>query len=174
MSNATIQLLLTLLICMTTVATIIYLFHRADERRRQQELQNRFLSDIMPSRMQAYERMALYLERISPVNSVPREQMNVNTALELHTLLISSIRQEFEHNVAMQVYMTSASWRRILQAKDEVCKLLTEVAKTTDPKASSIELGRKILEEAGDKTTFYIRRAQEGLRSDLAGEFVRV
>lgn len=173
MSYATIQLLLTLLICLTTVVTIIYLFHRADERRRAQELQNRFLSDVMPSRIQAYERLALYLERISPANSVPREQLSVKTALELHTLLMGSIRQEFEHNVAMQIYVSPTAWERVLQAKNEVCKLLTEIAKTTDPKASSIELGRKILEEAGDKTSFYVNRALEGLRSDLAGEFVR-
>ncbi|MCF0191699.1 MAG: hypothetical protein HUJ96_10615 [Marinilabiliaceae bacterium] len=172
MTITTIQLIIALGICVGAVVLTVYLFHRAEERRRFDEYRLRFSADVMPTRLQAYERMSLYLQRISPEASVQREQMNVNTAMELHTLLMTSIRQEFEHNMAMQIYISSASWKRILRAKEEVVKLLTEEAKETNPKASSLELGRKILEDAPQRTTFYITRAIEGLRADLAGAFV--
>lgn len=154
------------------LVAVVGFFLLADRNRRQASFREKSMEAILPNRLQAYERLTLYVERIRPENMVLREQMQVNTSLELHTLLVNSIRQEFEHNIAMQIYISSASWSRILRAREEVQKTLANVAKETNPKASSLEFGRKVMERAKNECDFYVDRALEGLRRDINGLFV--
>lgn len=160
------------LFAFATIITIVILFINAEKQRQLAEYREKTIGSLMPSRMQAYERITLYLERINPMNMVIREQFNVNTSQELHTLMITSIRQEFDHNVAMQVYISDASWSRILRAREEIMNTINNCAKETNPKASSLELARKVLENAPNECSFYVDRALSGLRSDINGLFI--
>ena len=75
---------------------------------------------VTPIRLQAYERMALYLERISPDSLVLRcYQPGMSTHL-LQGVMTKTIRDEWEHNLSQQVYISSEAWNRIRQAKDEM------------------------------------------------------
>lgn len=168
--TSTAIILLGLFAFASIVATVA-LFIRAEQQRAFSQYREKTLETLLPSRMQAYERITLYLERINPMNMVVREQLNVNTSQELHTLMTTAIRQEFDHNIAMQIYISEASWSRLLRARDEVTKTINKCAKETNPKASSLELGRKILESAPNECTFYVNRALSGLRSDINGLF---
>jgi hypothetical protein len=168
--TSTAIILLGLFAFASIVATVA-LFIRAEQQRAFSQYREKTLGTLLPSRMQAYERITLYLERINPMNMVVREQLNVNTSQELHTLMTTAIRQEFDHNIAMQIYISEASWSRLLRARDEVTKTINKCAKETNPKASSLELGRKILESAPNECTFYVNRALSGLRSDINGLF---
>lgn len=166
------DLALPLLIFAAAMAAVVWLFISADKTRRKAEYREKTLSTLLPTRMQAYERMALYLERIWPEQMVAREQMKVQTSGELYAVMMNTVQQEFNHNVAMQIYISHASWARITRAREEVIKMLREIAKETDPKASSLEMGRKVLETAPNNTAFYLRRAIDGLRDDMNGEFI--
>lgn len=145
-------------------------FSSANDRKRREEYRNKALSEILPNQLQAYERFTLYLERISPEEMAVREQANVSSAKDLYLAMLNSVRQEFEHNVAMQIYITSASWKRIQKARQEVVKTLQESMKQVHPTASPLELSAEFIELAKNTCDFYVERAKEGLRKDVAGQ----
>lgn len=86
------------------------------------------LKVVTPIRLQAYERMALFLERISPNSLIMRcYQPGMNLQL-LQGVMTKNIRDEWEHNLSQQVYLSSESWNRIREAKEEMINLINSSA----------------------------------------------
>ena len=99
---------------------------------------------VTPIRLQAYERMALYLERISPDSLVLRcYQPGMDTRL-LQGVMTKTIRDEWEHNLSQQVYISSEAWRRIRQAKDEMMGVINSAAITIPEDADPTRLASAI------------------------------
>ena len=99
---------------------------------------------VTPIRLQAYERMALYLERISPESLVLRcYQPGMDTKL-LQGVMTKTIRDEWEHNLSQQVYISSEAWRRIRQAKDEMMGVINSAAITIPDDADPTRLASAI------------------------------
>ncbi|MBT4968423.1 MAG: hypothetical protein HOM80_05400, partial [Bacteroidetes bacterium] len=73
-------------------------------------------------RLQAYERLVLFLERMSPSAMVMRMNKNNLSAADFHLQLLSTVRSEFEHNLAQQLYISNESWQMLVNAKEEVIK----------------------------------------------------
>lgn len=98
----------------------------------------------MPLRLQAYERLALYLERITPNNLVSRiNQKDLNVG-GLHYLMLDAVREEFNHNIAQQIYMSDEVWQTVVSAREEVISMLNQVVDPIDKEAPSIEYARAI------------------------------
>jgi hypothetical protein len=97
--------------------------------------------------MQAYERMALFLERINPESLVLRFNKPDMTAGQLQAELLASIRTEYEHNVAQQVYISIESWELIKTAKSNVVGLINSAADQLKKDATSLSLSQKIFEQ---------------------------
>jgi hypothetical protein len=88
------------------------------------------LKVVTPIRLQAYERMALFLERISPDSLVLRcYQPGMDLKL-LQGVMTKNIRDEWEHNLSQQVYLAPGTWARIREAKDEMVNLVNSSAVT--------------------------------------------
>ena len=88
------------------------------------------LKMVTPIRLQAYERMALFLERISPDSLVLRcYQPGMDLKL-LQGVMTKNIRDEWEHNLSQQVYLAPGTWARIREAKDEMVNLVNSSAVT--------------------------------------------
>lgn len=154
------------------MSVVVFLFLRDGERRRAAEYRMKAMSDVLPNRLQAYERLALYLNRISPDEMAIGEQVGAATAKDLYLAMVNRVRMEFEHNVAMQVYVSQASWSRVLRAKEEVIKTLGDTRKSIAPDATPLEFSAEFIEAGRNSCSFYVERAKEGLRKDVAGEFV--
>lgn len=92
------------------------------------EMKMQMQKDTLPLRFQAYERLVLFLERITPNNLLHRIYQPGYTVKEFHLELLSVIRQEFEHNITQQVYVTPEAWSSVKTARDEVIKLLNRAA----------------------------------------------
>ncbi|TAJ05446.1 hypothetical protein DMA11_23520 [Marinilabiliaceae bacterium JC017] len=122
---------------------------------------------VIPQQLQAYERLTLLLERIAPESLVLREQRNNLTSLQFHSHLLKTIRHEFDHNLAMQVYINNSTWTLIIKAREELLKLINTSASTTKPDTPSILLGKKIIEEAGAEANYHIKKALETLKNDI-------
>ena len=60
-------------------------------------------SDILKVKLQAYERLALFLERISLTNLLTRVPPISTKKEDYQYLLIQTIEQEFEHNMLQQI-----------------------------------------------------------------------
>jgi len=101
---------------------------------------------ITPIRMQAYERLILLLERISPESLVMRANYPIKTCEELHSELLQTVRAEFEHNLSQQLYVSIEAWKSVRNAKNYTVALINNAAKGMDNNAPAIELSRRILD----------------------------
>ncbi|NPA36732.1 MAG: hypothetical protein GXO47_07775 [Chlorobi bacterium] len=123
--------------------------------------------DILPQRLQAYERLTLLLERLSPESLVLREQHQGMSSLRFHTHLLKVIRNEFDHNIAMQVYIPPKTWEHIERARTELLKLINSSAASVNPESSSLELGRTIIENSITEVNYYFKQALNALKKDV-------
>ena len=122
-------------------------FIKSDEQRRDRELYESTQKTVLPLRLQAYERMALLLERISPESLVMRVNKPGMNARQLHGELLSSIRSEYEHNLSQQVYISTEAWEKIKIARSNVINLINAAKDQVKEDATSITLSQKIFEQ---------------------------
>lgn len=94
----------------------------------QQKLQGASGSDRTALRLQAYERLSLLMERMAVQNLLLRRPAGQLNAQEYTTTLLMAIREEFEHNVTQQVYVSDQLWQIIIQARDNVSQLILRAA----------------------------------------------
>ena len=122
---------------------------------------------LTPIRMQAYERMVLFLERISPSSMIFRIQKPGQKAFQLQSLMLKSIRDEYEHNLAQQLYISKESWAMLKAAKEDVVKLINTAAAEVKPDDMGIELSKKIFELSISNEKLNTERAIEMLKRDI-------
>lgn len=105
-------------------------------------------------RLKAYERLTLFLERISPDKLIQRIQNpNMNCA-ELQMALLKIIRQEYEHNLTQQLYVSDEAWNSIIIAKEGINQLINSSMAGVNAEAPSIDLAKIIIETyQGTKST---------------------
>lgn len=98
-----------------------------------------------PVRLQAYERLILLNERINPENLVMRVMRKGMTAQQLQKALAQEIRNEFDHNLSQQLYVSNAAWQLVVRSKDEYTQLVNVAASKMKKEATGLELGKVIL-----------------------------
>jgi len=125
-----------------------------DQKRRNFEIITKNQQHITPVRLQAYERMALLLERMSPESLIMRISNQSMTAKQLQTELLNTIRAEFDHNVSQQIYISPQAWELIKNAKSTVTQLINNAASRVKPDTNALVLSKLILEDlmAQDKS----------------------
>ncbi|WP_158837656.1 DUF7935 family protein [Polaribacter sp. L3A8] len=87
--------------------------------------------DTLPIKLQAYERMLLFCERINPVKMLVRIKPISDDTHDYLQLLIANVEQEFEHNLVQQIYISNDTWTAILATKSSVINKLRQVAETS-------------------------------------------
>ena len=115
------QLLLAILPALIVGMVAFYFFssyNKNEENRRNFLLHRETQKTALPLKLQAYERMTLFLERISPGKILFRVKPNSDDKEAYERLLINTIEQEFEHNLAQQIYLSTESWDYIKTAKN--------------------------------------------------------
>jgi len=107
------------------VAYYFFNLHTKNEEGRRRYLLNKDTQkDALPLRLQAFERMTLFLERINPGKLLIRVSPNSEDKNDYENLLISSIEQEFEHNLTQQIYMSDECWTVIVTAKNATIQII--------------------------------------------------
>lgn len=100
----------------------------------------------LPIRLQAYERLALFLERIHPNKLLIRIAPFSDDKVAYQSLLINTIEQEFEHNLAQQIYVSGDCWTLITTAKNTIIQNIRQTTADTTI-ADSSKLREKILSD---------------------------
>lgn len=103
----------------------------------------------IPSRqlqLQAYERLILLTDRIAMPNLIQRVNQPGLNAKEMQTLLTHSIRQEFEHNITQQIYVSPEAWDAVRNFKEQNLLIINQVASFLPPEASGSDLNRSLLD----------------------------
>ncbi len=141
------------LIMFWAVQNLFQQFLEGQQRLRLLEIKKGQKNSALPLRLQAYERLSLFCERISVPNLIRRLKTEGMQAGALRIALMMAIQQEFEHNVTQQVYISEQLWEIIKIARTDSVNLVSLVAEGVDPKAGADELVKalfKVLEERGE------------------------
>jgi len=135
------------------------------------EIRSRSIETVLPVRLQAYERMTLFLERMSPQNLLVRINQPGLTARDFHKLLLEEIRNEYNHNVSQQVYIGEEVWAAIKSAKEDLVIEINEAAQGTPNDAPSIELAKRIFEVALARKVDPVGHALSELKKEIQRVF---
>lgn len=79
--------------------------------------------------LQAYERMSIFLERITPASLVFRIKAQNDDKYAYEMSLLHTIETEFEHNLAQQIYISDECWQIISSAKNTTIQIIRDAAK---------------------------------------------
>jgi hypothetical protein len=97
-------------------------------------------------RLQAYERLALLLERIHPRQLTPRVYQTGMTVGELQATLIFNIRTEFEHNLSQQIYVTKAIWDTVRGVMEQELNMINSISSQLPFEADAKELHKRMVD----------------------------
>ncbi|HEY4655157.1 MAG TPA: hypothetical protein VIH22_11625 [Cyclobacteriaceae bacterium] len=138
---------------------------------RRLKVRGRSIETVLPNRLQAYERMTLYLERMAPQNLLVRLNTSSMPAREFHQLLLNEIRNEYNHNVSQQVYMSERVWELVKSAKEDLIVTINDAASSMTGESTSIDLSRKIFERMLSKDADPIGHAISELKREIQQVF---
>ncbi len=146
------QILLLIVVPMLILAGLIaYFFQKFLEEeslRRSYKLKKDFQKEFLPQKLHAYERVALFLERIKPSSLAQRAPLQEDLKMYEYAL-IKDIQTEFEHNLSQQIYVNPETWKIVYSAKNATQNFVREVASKLGPNASPEDLQKAILTESG-------------------------
>ncbi len=164
MSSIFIVLILAVAIAVTAIVVVKIL---SDRQVKLQELDNgkAVKGIVLPLRLQAYERMALFLERIEPNQLVMRIHSNGLTVAQEQNLLLTAIRSEYEHNLSQQIYISTPVWNQVSGAKDDIIDIINAVAATFQSTDDSLTFAEALLAAPAEKPVVY--QAMTILKADV-------
>lgn len=122
-------------------------FLKSETIRREIEVRKINTSQIIPQRLAAYERMALFLERIKPTG-LTRRISPQSTAKNYEAILIQTIQGEWEHNLSQQIYVNPDSWKLIYSAKNATQNFIRQCAADLGEDASAADLQEYIIKRS--------------------------
>lgn len=148
--------------------TVYYLFKQyleGQHKLRLLDMRQGQQKESLPYKLQAYERLSLYCERISLPNLIMRIRKEGMTTAELRLALLLAIQHEYEHNITQQVYVSDQLWQILKIARDDAINTISAASEMVDPKAEGKELAQavfSILEKRGysglDKALLAIKK----------------
>ncbi len=143
-----------------------------DQERSKKSLDLKLASQtvLTPLRLQAYERMVLFLERINPNSMVMRTNKAVSAPI-LQGELLKIVRSEFEHNLSQQIYMSNKAWETIVQAKEETIKIINVAASKVSPEANGMELAQTIISVSSQLKELPAKAAIDFIKKEIGREF---
>jgi len=142
-----------------------YFENEARKRMHQTLLKNHDV--VTPLRLQAYERIVLYLERISPESLILRVNKPGYNCQQLQTELLNTIRLEWEHNLSQQLYVTQKSWEVVKNAKVNIIQLINVSANKVKGDSPSMNLSKAILSSVMDQNKIHTADAIKYIKEEM-------
>lgn len=110
-----------------------------------QELKKSTQAHTFPLRLQAYERVVLFLERINPSSMLVRLHVSGMSAKEMQNLILADVRAEYQHNISQQLYVSNQAWAVVKKIKEDTISLINDAMRSLPENAPGIELSKAIL-----------------------------
>ena len=151
-----------------SIIIIVFLFLKRQSQKEQVnlevELKKQRQEFFLPNRVDAYERAILLMERLHPNSLVMRLNNPSLPATIMHAEFLKTIREEFDHNITQQLFISPIAWKLLRDSKEELVKLINLAASQVQENATAIELSAKIFELVAQL---------EKLPSEVATEFLK-
>jgi len=149
--NKIIELLAYTLPAIITGLVAYYFFAqhtKNEEGRRRYLIHKEAQKNALPIRLQAYERLVLFLERINPAKLLIRVAPHSSDKKDYEEYLIAQIEQEYEHNLTQQIYISGEAWDVIMTAKNATIQTIRKASMGSD---SADKMREAILTDLFDK-----------------------
>jgi len=124
-------------------------------------------SQALEIKLQAYERLILFLERIDIPSLLMRLRTNQMTNEDLFNTLMISVQKELEHNQVQQLYVSDQLWRIVIAAKDNILSAITGYYDKVDPKRNSHELADLLIEYHGLQRVKAVPTALSAIKKEI-------
>jgi len=155
------------LLVLITALLLLRNLLKNDQDKRKQELILQNSRTVIPIKLQAYERMVLFLERISLESMLVRISTPQMSAGQLHSSLLTTIRSEFEHNLSQQIYMSPQAWEVVRNARSNMIRIINSEFEKLPESATGMEFSRKLLETVMDLEQEPTRVALEFIKAEV-------
>ena len=165
-----LQLALIILPAGAVLVTAV-LFMRKESERDARDLKNILKKErhkfFLPNRVDAYQRAVLLLERIHPNSLIMRHNNPGLPYKALQIKYLEAIREEFEHNIAQQLFISPAAWDLVKKSKEETVKIINLAGSQMSPASTGMDLMSKIFEIVGEVGILPSEIAVEALKKEL-------
>lgn len=138
-----------------------------DLRNLQIELKKERQTFFLPNRVEAYQRAVLLMDRISPNSLVMRMHNPGLPAKMMQAELLKSIREEFDHNVAQQIFISPKAWEMVRNSKEEIIKIINLAGSQMTETSMAMDLSAKIFEISAEVGTLPTEITIEYLKREL-------
>jgi hypothetical protein len=101
---------------------------------------------LLPLKLQAHERMIVFVERINPSNVLVRVHQQGISVSDLQSLVINEINSEYQHNITQQLYVNDATWNVIRKLKDDTIAMIGNAAQGLAADATGVDLSKRVLQ----------------------------
>lgn len=159
-----IAFLLAGLIVFGGVYMLMNRFFKQESERRAWEWRKQNNDIVMPIRLRAYERIVLFLSRIDPKSLLLRFDFAGMTVLQLQQMLLQAVRDEYDHNVSQQIYISREAWVLVVNARENLTQLINTCASQLNTQADAMELANFLL-------AAYVSNEQSSI--DLAINYIK-
>ncbi len=122
----------------------------------------------IPSRLQAYERLSLFCERIAIPSLMLRLREEEQTNAALRMAMLITIQQEFEYNITQQVYVSEQLWQIVKIARDNTVLDINGLYENVDPKGSSKELASVLLAQDESQSAKSLNTALSAIKKEAS------
>lgn len=122
---------------------------------------------LFPLKVQAVERLVLFLERLKPEHLMLRTASASNTPRDLQVKLLRTIREEFEHNLTQQIYVSQTSWELVRAAKEDMVKVINQEGDKISEEMVSSQFASMVLESCLKSDANIIERAISSLKAEV-------
>lgn len=135
------------------------------------EFKKSITTQTLPLKLQAYERLILLIERLNPENMLLRLNNQGISAKELHAMVLVEIRNEFQHNITQQIYVSSRAWAIVKRVKEDTLNLMNSAGRELPVAASGLDLARLVLNHLSKLENSPYEISAKLLKNDLEDLF---
>ncbi len=146
-----------------------FLDHQTEQQRL--DLKLKMQESVTPIRLQAYERLILLLERMQPAGILMRSNRPGMSAMELQAAMLQQIRDEFEHNLSQQLYISLQAWEKVRNAREEMISMINTAATKVQPDVPAAEFAQQWLAQSLETDKLPIQDALDFLKNEVRQSF---
>ncbi|MEQ8244147.1 hypothetical protein [Fulvivirga sp.] len=146
---------------------IVKSFINSELDKKRIEVRGKSIETVLPNRLHAFERVILFLERISPNNLIVRLNNGSYTAREFQQILLNEIREEYNHNVSQQLYMSEEVWDLVKSAKEDLIVTINDAVSNMPAEATGVDLSKMIFERTIQKEPDPINHALLSVKREI-------
>ncbi|MEQ8575579.1 MAG: hypothetical protein RIB63_16040 [Fulvivirga sp.] len=146
---------------------IVKSFINSELDKKRIEVRGKSIETVLPNRLHAFERVILFLERISPNNLIVRLNNGSYTAREFQQILLNEIREEYNHNVSQQLYMSEEVWDLVKSVKEDLIVTINDAVSNMPAEATGVDLSKMIFERTIQKEPDPINHALLSVKREI-------